>query len=54
MTKRSDVCNEKPCPGPKPEFLPLYPITVQEGPHIILGKKPQKKAEDLLGEAEKK
>jgi hypothetical protein len=30
------------------------PMTVQEGLDIILGKKPKKKAEELLKEAEKK
>ena len=41
-------------PGPKPETVSLYPMTVEEGLDIILGKKPKKKAEDLLKEAEKK
>ena len=41
-------------PGPKTQTVSLYPMTVQEGPDIILGKKPKKKVEDLLEEAEKK
>ena len=42
-------------PGPKTQTVSLYPMTVQEAiSYIILGKKPKKKAEDLLKEAEKK
>ncbi len=41
-------------PGPKTKTISLYPMNVKEGIDIVLGKKPKKKAEDLLEEAEKK
>ena len=41
-------------PGPKAETVSLYPMTVKEGLDIILGKKPKRRAEELLEETEKK
>lgn len=52
MNKATDKPKKKP--GPKAETVSLYPMTVQEGLDIILGKKPKRKAEDLLEEAEQK
>ena len=35
-------------PGPKPKTVSLYPLKFQEGVDILVGKKPKKKAEEIL------
>lgn len=50
MTKASKT---KKRPGPAPKLHSLYPLKFQEGMDILVGKKPKKKAEEMLQEEDR-